>query len=112
MTDIFPYDEKFGLKSQINRSSVSIPSRIAEGSLRSNKSFSHFSDISLGSSYELETQLIIANKRNYITEEKLKNIIGKNRRISKNDNEFSKQTLKSFFHSLFSIYINHKLWQT
>ncbi|NCO63364.1 MAG: four helix bundle protein [Flavobacteriales bacterium] len=67
----FPLDEKFGLSSQISRSSVSIPSNIAEGSSRSDKSFSHFIDISLGSSFELETQLIIALKRNYITIEQL-----------------------------------------
>jgi four helix bundle protein len=55
-----PNDEKFGLKSQISRSSISIASNIAEGSGRStNKDFSHFLGISLGSSYELETQLIL-----------------------------------------------------
>ena len=59
----FPSDERFGLISQISRCSVSIPSNIAEGSSRTDKSFSHFIDISLGSSFELETQLIIANNR-------------------------------------------------
>lgn len=67
----FPSDEKFGLTSQLSRCSISIPSNIAEGSSRTNKSFSHFIDISLGSSFELETQLIIAVKRNYITQEQL-----------------------------------------
>ena len=67
----FPKNEKFGLTSQISRSSVSIPSNIAEGSSRSDKSFSHFLDISLGSSFELETQLIIAFKRKYISETQL-----------------------------------------
>ena len=71
----FPNEEKFGLCSQISRCPVSIPSNIAEGSSRTDKSFSHFIDISLGSSFELETQLIIANKRNYITKEQLQ-IIG------------------------------------
>jgi four helix bundle protein len=68
--DFFPKDERFGLISQISRCSVSIPSNIAEGSARSEKSFSHFIDIALGSSFELETQLIIAKNRKYITEEK------------------------------------------
>ncbi len=68
-TESFPNEEKFGLVSQINRCSVSIPSNIAEGSSRTDKSFSHFIDISLGSSFELETQLIIANKRNYLNKE-------------------------------------------
>lgn len=49
--------------------SVSIPSNIAEGSSRTDKSFSHFLDISLGSSFELITQLIVAKHRKYINEE-------------------------------------------
>lgn len=49
ITDTFPKEEKFGLVSQINRCSVSIPSNIAEGSSRTDKSFSYFIDISLGS---------------------------------------------------------------
>ncbi|TCI85855.1 four helix bundle protein [Tenacibaculum sp. M341] len=73
-TDLFPKEEKFGLVSQINRCSVSIPSNIAEGSSRTDKSFSHFLDISLGSSFELETQLIIAFKRNYITNEQIEKL--------------------------------------
>jgi four helix bundle protein len=60
----FPDNEKIGLTTQINRCSVSIPSNIAEGSARTDKSFSHFIDIALGSSFELETQLIVAEKRN------------------------------------------------
>ena len=64
----FPDNEKFGLTTQINRCSVSIPRNITEGSARTDKSFSHFIDIALGSSFELETQLIVAEKRNYITE--------------------------------------------
>ncbi len=70
----FPIDEKFGLKSQISRYSISIPSNIAEGSSRADKSFSHFLDIALGSSFELETQLIIAFKRNYIIKQELTKI--------------------------------------
>lgn len=68
----FPAAEK--LKSKIDRSSVSMPSNISEGSSRSNKSFSHFLDISLGSSFELQTQLLLANQRKYITEESTNNI--------------------------------------
>jgi four helix bundle protein len=59
----FPSDEKFGLVSQMKRAAVSIPSNIAEGAGRnSNKEFKHFLSISLGSLFEIETQLIIANK--------------------------------------------------
>lgn len=69
LTDTFPISEKYGLKSQIDRCSISIPSNIAEGSSRTNKSFSHFIDISLGSSFELHTQLLLAYHRNYISVE-------------------------------------------
>ncbi len=62
LTSDFPSDERFGLVGQINRCAVSIPSNIAEGSGRtSNKEFTHFLNISLSSSFELETQLILAN---------------------------------------------------
>lgn len=99
-TESFPNEEKFGLVSQINRCSVSIPSNIAEGSSRTDRSFSHFIDISLGSSFELETQLIIANKRNYLNKEQLKSLEGKIAEFQKNDNEFSKQIVSHLF-SLF-----------
>ena len=67
ITSDFPKSEMFGLQSQIRRSSVSIPSNIAEGTSRnSDKEFNRFIEITLGSAYELETQLIIANRLNYI----------------------------------------------
>lgn len=63
LTSELPDDEKFGLKSQIQRCAVSVPSNIAEGSGRStNKDFRNFLNMSLSSSYELETQLIIVNE--------------------------------------------------
>jgi len=66
-TKEFPNQERFGLVSQMQRCAVSVPSNIAEGSGRTtNKSFSHFLDISYGSCCELETQLIIALKLNFI----------------------------------------------
>jgi four helix bundle protein len=66
ITESFPQKEKYGLTSQINRSAVSIPSNIAEGSSRSSdKDYNRFIEISLGSSFELETQLLIANEINY-----------------------------------------------
>ena len=82
----FPVEEKFGLKSQISRCSISIPSNIAEGSSRTEKSFSHFIDVPLGSSFELETQLLIALKRNYITKEEFE---GTEIKL----NEFQKMTI-------------------
>ncbi|QXP64537.1 four helix bundle protein [Polaribacter sp. HaHaR_3_91] len=70
----FPKHERYDLSSQISKCSVSMPSNIAEGSSRTNKSFSHFLDISLGSSFELGTQLLVAKHRQYITEINLKKI--------------------------------------
>jgi len=65
----FPEEEKFGLISQLRRASVSIPSNIAEGAARkSNKDFSRFLTISLGSCYEVETQLILANDLGFLSE--------------------------------------------
>jgi len=71
LTDTFPAYEKYGLKSQMDRCSISIPSNIAEGSSRTNKSFSHFLDISLGSSFELQTQILLANHRKYLSDERI-----------------------------------------
>lgn len=66
LTNEFPSTEKFGLVSQINRSGVSIPANIAEGSSRnSEKDYARFVEISLGSSYELETHLLIAQRLNF-----------------------------------------------
>jgi four helix bundle protein len=62
----FPNEEKFGLSSQLTRAAVSIPSNIAEGSSRtSKKDYSRFIEISLGSTFELETQLLIAQAVKY-----------------------------------------------
>lgn len=68
----FPKHERYDLSTQISRCSISMPSNIAEGSARTHKSFSHYLDISLGSSFELGTQLLVAKHRNYINENKLK----------------------------------------
>jgi len=66
LVETFPKEEKFGLSSQITRASVSIPSNIAEGSSpTSEKDYNRFPEHSLGSSFELETQLLIAGAINY-----------------------------------------------
>jgi four helix bundle protein len=62
-TKKFPIEEIFGLTSQIRRCSISIPSNIAEGHGReSNKEYLRFLNISIGSLFELQTQLEIAKK--------------------------------------------------
>jgi len=71
LTRSFPSEERFGLMSQMTRCAVSIPSNIAEGCGRkSNKELNQFLNIALGSSFELETQLIIAKGFNYLSVEK------------------------------------------
>jgi four helix bundle protein len=67
LTASFPKEEKYGLTSQIRRAAVSIPSNIAEGAGRnSNKEFVQFLAISNGSSYELQTQLLLSKNLNLI----------------------------------------------
>lgn len=60
LTSIFPKDELYGLRSQMERAAVSIVSQIAEGYLRRHrKEYIHFLSISLGSAAELETQILV-----------------------------------------------------
>jgi len=69
ITKSFPKEEMFGLVQQIRRAAVSVPSNIAEGCARSSsKETIHFLYISLGSLAELETQMIISHKLDYIKE--------------------------------------------
>jgi four helix bundle protein len=77
-TNKFPSTEKFGLVSQINRCSVSIASNIAEGAGRNTDGeFRQFLGNAKGSSYELETQLIVSHNLGYITKEDLDKLITK-----------------------------------
>jgi four helix bundle protein len=77
ITRLFPSEEKFGLCSQMQRASVSIPSNIAEGCSRnSDLEFKRFLEIAMGSAFELETQTIIAEKLGYISNEQLLKEIG------------------------------------
>ena len=61
ITKSFPANEVYGLCSQMQRAATSIPANIAEGAGRmTDKELVHFLNISLGSAYELETELLIA----------------------------------------------------
>lgn len=73
----FPEDEKYwGIVSQIKRASVSIPANIAEGTGRNtDKDFSRFLDIATGSSFELETLLILSSDLEFLKESDSKRII-------------------------------------
>ncbi|WP_443937718.1 four helix bundle protein [Pedobacter sp. MW01-1-1] len=81
-----PATEKYGLMSQISRCAISIPSNIAEGSSRSsNKEFAHFLSISLGSLFELETQLLLSIELGFISfdiENLMKDIVQLQKKIS------------------------------
>lgn len=69
-TESFPKHELFGITSQMRRCSISIPSNIAEGQRRGHKAeYIQFLRISFGSGAELETQLLIAYKIGYLTED-------------------------------------------
>ncbi len=64
---LFPPDERFALCDQLRRAAVSIPSNIAEGNGRDSRSeYSHFLSIARGSLFEVQTQLEIAERLNYI----------------------------------------------
>jgi four helix bundle protein len=72
----YPSDERIGLTSQSRRAAVSIPSNIAEGAGRnSNKEFNNFLGIANGSSYDLQTQLIISNKLNLLNNDILDDLL-------------------------------------
>lgn len=81
----FPSEEKFGLTSQIRRASVSVPSNISEGSGRNSiGEFKQFLGIANGSLCEVETQLIIAEKLNFVNEnEELEELFDKIDHIQK-----------------------------
>ncbi len=67
ITEKFPLKERYGLITQMNRCAISIPSTIAEGAGRNtNKDFDHILAISLGSSFELHSQLVLSNRLGYV----------------------------------------------
>lgn len=76
LTENIPATEKFGLISQIRRCAVSIPSNIAEGAGRNNpKEFNQFLGVANGSSYELETQLLLLVELNFKCEEDIQPLL-------------------------------------
>jgi len=78
VTKAFPADERFGLTSQVRRAAVSIPANIAEGAARqSDKEFIRFLAIAQGSCSEVETELLIARRLDYLSQaayQELKNV--------------------------------------
>ncbi len=77
ITKAFPQEEQYGITSQMKRSSVSIPSNIAEGFRRKySKEHKQFLNIALGSCAELETQVVIAKELNYINDNQEQKLLG------------------------------------
>ncbi|WP_240475147.1 four helix bundle protein [Neotamlana sedimentorum] len=74
LSNKLPSEEKFGLKSQLTRAAVSVPSNIAEGCSRNSEiEFKRFLEIAIGSLFEVETQLIIAKELKFLKENELEN---------------------------------------
>ncbi len=75
VTAEFPKSEQYGLAGQMRRASVSIPSNIAEGFARQHsKEYKQFLRIALGGCAELDTQLVISCRRNYITDKEFEDL--------------------------------------
>jgi four helix bundle protein len=90
-----PNEEKFGLISQMTRAAVSVPSNIAEGSSRrSDKDYARFLEIALGSSFELETLVLITQMLEMGSEEKIYETNEKIVEVQKMLNSFIKQLSK------------------
>jgi len=66
VTDEFPRKEMFGLTNQLRRAAVSVPSNIAEGQARSTVEFVRYLSVAQGSLQEIETQILIACRLDYI----------------------------------------------
>lgn len=76
-TDGWPQTERFGLIQQLRRSTVSIPSNIAEGQGRRNdREFAQFLRIAHGSLREAETQIMLGERLGYSTEEIERRLLG------------------------------------
>ena len=76
LTRGFPKEELYGLTSQVRRSALSIPSDIAEGQGRGvGAEFAHHLRISQGSLQELETQLLLAERLQYVSAAELQPVL-------------------------------------
>jgi four helix bundle protein len=92
LTKKFPEQERYGLTSQLQRAAVSIPSNIAERTSRaSQKEFKHYLSISMGSAFEVTTQLELSFRLSYINEEEKDRILSINDLLQRKIQSFSKQ---------------------
>ncbi len=80
----FPREEIYGLTSQIRRAAVSVPSNIAEGQgRRSTKEFLNHLAIARGSLFEVETQVKLATRLDYLTHERTRAILDNSRTVGR-----------------------------
>lgn len=76
LTSLLPVEEKFGLKSQLQRAAVSIPSNIAEGCSRESEAdFKKFLEYAIGSAFEVETQLIAVERLQLIDSKRIQPVL-------------------------------------
>jgi four helix bundle protein len=72
LAPLLPADEKFGIRAQLTRAGVSIPLNISEGSAKSSeRDYKRFLEMSLGSAFEVETLLIVIQRRKWVEEQLL-----------------------------------------
>ena len=75
--------KNFSFRDQIQRSALSVPSNVAEGSERgSTKDFAHFLNIAKGSCGELRTQLYIARKLDFVTKSDAEKLVAESKELS------------------------------
>ena len=73
----FPNEEKFGLVNQMRRTAVSVPSNLAQGHARSGSNeFRHFVSIAMGSTAELETQVMLSADLGYLKVQVKESLLG------------------------------------
>ena len=95
LINVLPETEKFGLTSQIKRCAISIPSNIAEGAGRnSEKEFIRFLAIANGSSYELQTQLLLLKELALIDNSRITEVMKKIIEIQKMNYAFQEALRK------------------
>lgn len=76
LTLLLPADEKFGIRAQLTRAAVSIPLNVSEGSAKSSdKDYKRFLEMSLGSAFEVETLLLVVQRRKWVGEEAITEVL-------------------------------------
>jgi four helix bundle protein len=93
VASVLPSEEKYGMRSQMTRSAVSIPSNIAEGSAKaSQKDYARFLEISLGSVFELETHSLVVQRRQWVEEKQMNELLA----LIKREQQMLQSFLKKF----------------